>query len=352
LSGARIASKKATMALPLLTPPRHDAPSVDEELRALLARVRQIELTTRRAVNATAQGAYHSRYKGRGMAFSESRAYQPGDDPRSVDWNATARRSQAGDELYVKQFVEERELTLLLAVDLSGSMGTGSRARTKRQVAAEAAALLAFSALKNHDNVGLVAFTDRTELLVRPKRGRGHVLRLLREILAARPQGRGTDLVSALETVGHLSRKRAIVALFSDLLLPAPVASAADGTASKTTATTTETPAPERRTGVARAFSTLARRHDLLVIEVHDPLESALPNAGLVAVRDPETGRPALVDSGDARVRAAYAARAASDRADVRALLDRAGVERVTVSEADAVSALTRFLRRRHRRAA
>lgn len=312
----------------------------ERELRELLKRVRQIELKTRKAVNAAGQGAYHSRFKGRGMAYSETRAYSPGDDPRSVDWNATARRSDAlagsGHELFVKQFVEERELTVLLAVDLSGSMGTGSRARTKRQIAAEAAALLAFSALRNNDKVGLVAFTDRIEVLVRPKKGRGHVLRLLREILAARPQGTGTNLVAAVETVTHLSKQRAIVALISDLRQPqAPSTKAASALGP-----------------LEKPLKVLARRHDLIAIEVEDPIESTLPDAGLVSVRDPETGAVALVDTSDPRVRKAYAERAATERQKVRGALEMLGVDRVIVTERESAAALVRFLRRRARKAA
>ena len=301
--------------------------SADEELRALLKRVRQIELKTRKAVNAAGQGAYHSRFKGRGMAFSESRAYVAGDDPRHVDWNATARRGEsAHGELYVKQFVEERELTVLLAVDLSGSMGTGSRSRTKRQIAAEAAALLAFSALRNNDKVGLVAFTDRVELLVRPKKGRGHVMRLLREILALRPRGTGTDLAAAVEVVTHLSKQRAIVALVSDLHL---------------------TPAGLEK--AARPLRVLATRHDLVAIEVEDPIEVELPDAGLVSVVDPETGRAALIDTSDRRVRETYKARMAAERAKVRGALDKLGVDQVRVTDRESANALVRFLRRRAR---
>lgn len=306
-----------------------DEMTPDEELRALLKRVRQIELITRKAVNAAGQGAYHSRFKGRGMAFSESRNYADGDDPRHIDWNATAR---SGADLFVKQFVEERELTVLLAVDLSGSMSTGSRARTKRQIAAEAAALLAFSALRNNDKVGMVAFTDRIELLVRPKKGRGHVLRLLREILATKPKGKGTNLVAAVETVTHLSKQRAIVALVSDMLLGGTGASSL---------------------GVLeRPLKVLARRHDLIVIEVEDPLEAVLPNAGLISVDDPETGKRVLVDSGDARVRKIYAERAAAERARTRLALEKLGVDRVTVTDQESSQALVRFLRRRARKAA
>lgn len=314
--------------------------SPDQELRALLKRVRQIELKTRKAVNAAGQGAYHSRFKGRGMAYSETRAYAPGDDPRSVDWNATARRSDprsgSGHELFVKQFVEERELTLLLAVDLSGSMGTGSRARTKRQIAAEAAALLAFSALRNNDKVGLVAFTDRIELLVRPRKGRGHVLRLLREILATRPVGAGTDLAAAVETVTHLSKQRAIVALISDFRQ-------------------TSAPAVEAASALGpleRPLKVLARRHDLIAIEVEDSLEGLLPDAGLVSVRDAETGRVVLFDTSDPAVRKAYAERGAAERRKIRSALESLGVDRVVVHEQESAAALVRFLRRRARKAA
>jgi uncharacterized protein (DUF58 family) len=307
--------------------------SPDEELRALLKRVRQIELKTRKAVNAAGQGAYHSRFKGRGMVFSESRAYVAGDDPRHIDWNATARRQDpraghGGTELFVKQFVEERELTVLLAVDLSGSMSVGSRARTKRQIAAEAAALLAFSALRNNDKVGLVAFTDRIELLVRPKKGRGHVLRLLREILAARPKGTGTNLVAAVETVTHLSKQRAIVVLVSDMMLAGTLGA------------------------LEKPLRVLARRHDLIVVEVDDPIEGELPNAGLISVEDPETKKRVLLDSGDARVRAAYKERAAAERARVRTSLEKFGVDRVSVTDQESAAALVRFLRRRARKAA
>lgn len=304
-------------------------PGADEELRALLKRVRLIELKTRKAVNAAGQGAYHSRFKGRGMAFSESRAYVAGDDPRHVDWNATARRGSGeldAGELFVKQFVEERELTVLLAVDLSGSMGTGSRSRTKRQIAAEGAALLAFSALRNNDKVGLVAFTDRIELLVRPKKGRGHVMRLLREILALQPKGKGTDLAAAVEVVTHLSKQRAIVALISDLHAT-----------------------PEGLEKAARPLRVLATRHDLVAVEVEDPIEGELPDAGLVSIVDPETGRAALVDTSDKLVRSEYKKRMAADRAKVRSALERLGVDHVRVTDRESANALVRFLRRRAR---
>jgi uncharacterized protein (DUF58 family) len=283
-------------------------------------------LKTRKTVNATAQGAYHSRFKGRGMAFSESRSYAHGDDPRHVDWNATAR---TGD-LHVKQFVEERELTLLLAVDLSGSMGVGSHARIKRTIAAEAAALLAFSALRNNDKVGLVAFSDEVELLVRPKKGRGHVLRLLREILAVRPARTGTNLPRAIETVTHLSNKRAIVAVVTDLI--------GVGTATSPLG------------ALEKPLKVLAGRHDLMLLEVEDALERALPDVGLLSVVDPESGRTVLLDTGDARVRDAYAARVLKERTRLRTHIDKLGVDRITLTEDAPERVLTRFLLRRARR--
>jgi uncharacterized protein (DUF58 family) len=315
---------------------------MENELRDLLTRVRQIELVTRKVVNAAGQGAYHSRFKGRGMAFSESRAYAAGDDPRRIDWNATARR---GDELYVKQFVEERELTLLLAVDLSGSMSVGSRARVKRAVAAEAAALLAFSALRNHDKVGLLLFSDRVERLVRPRKGRAHVLRLVREILATKPQGKKTDLPAAVEVLTHLSKQRAIVALISDLTetgadakTSGPLARAASGGAGLG--------------ALEKPLKVLARRHDLFVVEVEDPLDRELPDVGLVALEDAETGRKIVVDTTDSGVRETYRERLLAERTRVRGALERLGIERVTVTDQESSAALVRFLRRRARRAA
>jgi uncharacterized protein (DUF58 family) len=305
---------------------RHTGPAAaapaDEDLRALLKRVRQIELRARKRVSAATSGAWHSRFKGRGMAFSESRAFADGDDPRHVDWLATAR---SGD-LFVKQFVEERELTLLLVLDVSGSMTTGSRGRLRRALAAEVAAVLALSASRNHDKVGLVAFTDRAERLVRPQKGRAHVLRLIRDALALTGAGR-TALAPALETAQHLTRQRAIVAVISDLVgVEIPL---------------------ER----ARA---LALRHDVVFVEVRDPLDDALPDVGLLGVVDPESGRETVVDTSDARVRAAWADKGRLARQARLAALKAAGVEHVevTVGDDDAVLPLLRFLRRSARRAA
>lgn len=323
--------------------PNMDQGSPDEEFRNLLRRVRLVELKTRKAVNAHAQGAYQSRFKGRGMAFSESRAYVPGDDPRHVDWNVTARSG----ELHVKQFVEERELVLLLAVDLSGSLSFGSRAQQKRQLAAEAAALMAFSALRNHDKVGLLLFTDQVERLIVPKSGRSHVLRVLREILVCQPRRRGTDLAKALEQVGLLSNKRAIVAVISDFMEPMATPHAPSSIFKKPPREPLSTVGAD----MERPLRVLSRRHDLLLFEVEDPLERELPDVGLLAVQDAETGRETLVDTSEPSVREAYRAWVNQERGALRARVAQLGAEHVALRTGeDASRALVRFLQRRARR--
>lgn len=306
-----------------LLPPAASSSSSDDELRALLARVRQVELRAKKKVSASTSGAWHSRFKGRGMSFSESRAFADGDDPRHVDWLATAR---TGD-LFVKQFVEERELTLLLVVDLSASMTTGSRAQLRRQLAAECCAVLALSAGKNQDKVGLVGFTNKAERLVRPAKGRPHVLRIIRDVLALSPTERRTDLAPALEVAGHLTRNRAIVVVISDLVgIPVPL---------------------ER-------LRALSARHDVAVIQLADPLDTELPDVGLLSITDPESGVERVVDTSDARVRAAY--KNAATTAQNKRVIDlrKAGVDHiiVDVSDDDATKPLLQFLRQRARRAA
>lgn len=305
----------------------------EDEFRALLRRVRRVELKTRRALQSHGQGAYLSRFKGRGMAFSESRAYIAGDDPRHIDWNVSARTG----ELFVKQFVEERELLVWLAVDVSGSQAFGSRVLEKRQLAAEAAALLAFSALRNHDKVGLLLYSDRVERVVLPRAGRSHVLRLLRDVLAFVPASTGTDPAAALSHLNRLTKKRAIVAWISDFL----------------PGTEAQRALPAQAGRVLEApLRVLCRRHDVLALQIADPLESALPDVGLVCVRDPESGRSTLVDTSSPRVRAAFAERVAAEEERLSGLLSRVGAERVTLTtHEDASRALVRFLERRARRA-
>ncbi len=252
----------------------------------LIRKIRRIEITTRRAVQDTLAGGYHSVFKGRGMAFSEGRPYPPGDEIRAIDWNVTARMG----EPFVKVFNEERELTALIAVDRSASQDAGLSAQAKAEVSAEIAALLVFSALENGDRAGLLLFTDRIERYVPPRRGKKHGLRLITEALAFRPRGRGTDIAAALEHLSTAQRRKAVVFVVSDFLA----------------------------SGYEQALAVLGRRHDVVPVVVSDPVEERLPDLrGLWPVADAETGETVLVDFSDARSRAAYAA-AARERLEAR----------------------------------
>ena len=249
----------------------------------LIRKIRRIEISTRRAVQDTLAGGYHSTFKGRGMAFSEVRQYQPGDEIRAIDWNVTARIG----EPFVKVFVEERELTALIAVDKSASQDAGLSAQAKAEVAAEIAGLLVFSALENGDRAGMVLFTDRVERYIPPRRGTKHGLRLITEALAFKPEGRGTDLAGALGHITRVQRRRAVVFVVSDFLAG----------------------------NYERALAVCARRHDLIPVVVSDPLEDRLPELrGLWPLTDAETGQTVLVDLGDRRTREAYAAIATAAR--------------------------------------
>lgn len=287
----------------------------------LVRKIKRIEIRTRHLVEDTFAGEYHSRFKGRGMAFDEVRPYQIGDEVRTIDWNVTARTGT----VHVKRFVEERELTVMLLVDASGSFDFGSEGRWKRDLAAELAAVLSFAATTNDDRVGLLLFTDRVELIVPPRKGRRHVLRLVRELLAFRPEGRGTDIAEALDTVNRLLHRRGIVFLLSDF---------ADDAASYRGAL--------RRT---------ARRHDLVAVELHDRLETEIPDVGLLALEDAETGGRIWIDSSDPAWRADFARRR-DERADaLRAALRDAGADRIQVRGGeDYADALAHFFRRRARR--
>jgi uncharacterized protein (DUF58 family) len=286
----------------------------------LIRKIRRIEITTRRAVQDTLAGGYHSVFKGRGMAFSEVRPYQPGDEIRAIDWNVTARMG----EPFVKVFTEERELTALIAVDRSASQDAGLSPQAKAEVAAEIAALLVFSALENGDRAGLLLFTDRIERYVPPRRGKKHGLRLITEALAFRPRGRGTDIAGAL---GHLStaqRRKAVVFVVSDFLAE----------------------------GYEQALAVLARRHDVVPVVVSDQVEEALPLLrGLWPVADAETGEAVLIDFSDRRSRAAYA-QAARARVERRERIFRKlAVDAVRVRPGDDyVAPLAALFRARARR--
>ena len=241
----------------------------------LIRKIRRIEITTRRAVQDTLAGGYHSVFKGRGMAFSEVRPYQPGDEIRAIDWNVTARMG----EPFIKVFSEERELTALIAVDRSASQDAGFAAQAKAEVSAEIAALLVFSALENGDRAGLLLFTDKIERYVPPRRGKKHGLRLITEVLAFRPSGRGTDIAEALGHLTTAQRRKAVVFVVSDFLAE----------------------------GYENALAVLSRRHDVVPVVVSDPVEEKLPELqGLWPVADAETGETVMLDFADAHTRMAY----------------------------------------------
>lgn len=287
--------------------------------KEILRKVRRIEIRTNRVVNETLAGRYHSVFRGRGMEFSEVREYQPGDDIRTIDWNVTSRMGHP----YIKKYVEERELTVLLAVDCSASDRFGTTAQTKGEVAAEVAALIAFTAIKNNDRVGLLMFTDEVELFLPPAKGVEHVLRVVRELLIFKPQRLGTDLALGLDRVNHLVRKRAVVFLISDYL----------------------------DSGYERQLRLTARRHDLIAVTLDDPREAELPALGLLRLTDAETGREMVIDTARRSVRRAFA-QAARQRHEARAeLLRRAGVDRVGIrTDRPYEQPLLQFFRRRQRR--
>ncbi len=287
--------------------------------RDLVRRIRRIEIGTRRAVNAGLAGQYHSVFKGMGMVFSEVRQYQPGDEIRTIDWNVTARLQAP----YVKVFTEERELTVMLLVDLSASGDFGSTERSKAEVIAEVSALLAFSAIKNNDRVGLLIFTDRVERFIPPKKGRRHVLRVISEILAFEPVGRGTSISLALDFHLKLMKRTAVTFLVSDFL----------------------------DDGWEKPVGLCGRRHDLVPIVICDPLEESLPRLGIVCAKDAETGSPIHVDTSSERVRRAYEAAARRRREAREKVMRREGLDWIEVrTDADYVRPLVRFFKARARR--
>ena len=286
--------------------------------RELMRIVRRIELRSARAVDTRLSGAYHSVFKGRGVAFSEVRKYQPGDDVAAIDWNVSARMN----ELHIKQFTEERDHTVLLLVDCSASSGFGSGARAKREVAAEVAAILALAAVKNNDRVGLVMLSDQIEYVLRPRKGRRHALRLVCDLLAHQPHSRGTDLRVGLDYVGQASRRRALVFVISDFL-------ASDW---------------ERSLRVTR------KRHDVVPVVVTDPMEEVFLDLGLVTVEDLETGQLLEFDSSGPEARR-YARRVAEMRAERARTFKRCGVDTIDiVTDRPYQQALVGFFRERERR--
>lgn len=291
------------------------------DTKELLKKVRAIQIKASRLVNDVLAGEYSSVFKGRGMEFDEVRQYIPGDEIRTIDWNVTARTGIP----HVKRFVEERELTVILLVDLSSSGRFGTVHQLKSEIAAEICALLAFSAIRNHDKVGLILFTDRVEKYVPPKKGKKHVLRVIRELLDFRPQGGATDIGMALEYLTRVSRKRAVVFLLSDFLDD-----------------------PE---AFEKPLKLAGRRHDVISITVGDPREAELPNLGLLELEDMETGESMVIDTRSLMIRSRYreqGARAESARQD---LFRRIDVDQISVrTDRPYIDSVLRFFKMRERR--
>ncbi len=289
------------------------------DTKELMKQVGRLRVITNRMVDQHLTGAYHSVFKGQGIEFDEVREYAFGDDVRSIDWNVTARMGHP----YIKRFAEERELTVIFLVDISGSQCFGSAARTKAETAAEITCLLALSAVKNQDNIGLVLFSDRIEKCIPPRKGRTAAMRLVREVLAAEETPHGTDITAALRFLTSVQKRRAVVFLVSDFQ---------DG-------------------GYENALRVAARRHDIICCPITDPRETQLPAAGLIEVEDAETGRLLLVDTGSAALREHFAREAAEQDAQLHRLFARNHLDRIDLSTArPAIDDVRRLFRRRQRR--
>jgi uncharacterized protein (DUF58 family) len=285
----------------------------------LLKKIRRIEIATSRLAAELLAGQYHSAFKGRGIEFEEVRLYQPGDDVRAIDWNVTAR---AG-EPHVKVFREERELTVMLIVDMSASQGFGTNEQTKRELVTELCATLAFSAIRNGDKVGLLAFTDRIEKFVPPRKGSQHVLRVIRELLAHTPEGDGTDIAGALEYFRHVQRRRCTAFLVSDF----------------------------QDDDWEQSIRVVRRKHDLVAIDVSDRCEAELPNLGLLEMRDAESGDLVTLDSSSPTVRKAWATQAAADAERRLGWMRRHRIDRLPIQTGESfVETLSAFFRRREAR--
>ncbi|MBT3604326.1 MAG: DUF58 domain-containing protein [Candidatus Latescibacteria bacterium] len=285
----------------------------------ILKKVKRIEIRTRNLVNTVFAGEYHSVFKGRGMAFSEVREYQAGDDIRTIDWNVTARMVDP----YVKVFDEERELTVMLMVDASASGDFGTVEQMKGEVGVEICALLAFSAIQNNDRVGLIVFTDEVELFIPPKKGKKHVLRVIRELLYFRPKRRGTDVGAALEYLNRVARRRSVVFLVSDFM--------ADG--------------------YEKALRISNKRHDVVAIALSDPREVDLPDIGIVELEDAETGEGLLVDFGDSEVRRLFTKMATDKTHQREQMFRKVGVDTIAIGMQESYTEpLMRFFKNRVQR--
>jgi uncharacterized protein (DUF58 family) len=295
--------------------------------REILKKIRQIELRTNRLVTETLAGQYHSVFKGQGMNFDEVREYQPGDDVRAIDWNVTARMNHP----FIKKFVEERELTVMLVVDVSGSGLFGSRDQSKRELAAEIASVLAFSAIRNNDKVGLLLFTDEVEKFIPPRKGRSHVLRVIREVLFSEPKRRGTDLVNALEFMGRVLPHKAIAVIISDFISP-------EGGGALPAQTQT-------------ALRMANRRHDVVAVHIADRYELELPALGRLILEDAETGEILEINTGHASSRDAFALRQQKQTGELARQFRSSGIDAIQLRTDEPYSAaLGRFFENREKR--
>jgi len=295
--------------------------SADQLTPEIIQKIRRIEIRTRRLVNDSFAGEYHAVFKGRGMEFDEARQYQHGDEVRTIDWKVSARTGQ----LFVKRYIEERELTVMLVVDLSASGQFGTVDRFKRAIAAELAAALSFCAITNNDKVGLLIFTDRVELYIPPRKGRRHVLRLIRELLAFEPDGRGTDIKLALDTINLILKRKSIIFLVSDFLVPL-----------------------ESYYPVLQVSN---RRHDLIAVTLSDPGEHHLPKVGILTIQDAETGEIQEIDTSNPRIQREFARTINNLMYERERLFRRAKIDQIDVTtDQDYVTPLMDFFERRARR--
>ena len=290
------------------------------QTRELLAKVRKIEIRTRRLVEELTGGAWHSVYKGRGIEFSEVREYTPDDDVRDIDWNVTARMGTP----YIKKYAEERELTVILAVDASASLSFGKTGSTKRDEAAEIAALLALSAIRNNDKVGLLVFTDKTELWLPPKSGKSHVLRLIREMLAFEPESKGTDIGHAMDSLARNLKRKAVIFLISDFITDKPY---------------------------EKQLKVLNMRHDLAAVRITEKMEIDLPKLSMLSLEDAETGEITWFDAASSKMRKLFGKRVEEKRNSVAELFRRAKVDVVELTcGEDPCLPLMNFFRMRKRK--
>ena len=283
---------------------------------ALLKKVRKIEIKTKGLSNHIFAGEYHTAFKGKGMAFSEVREYQPGDDVRSIDWNVTARYNIP----FVKVFEEEREMTVMLLIDVSASGNFGTQEQFKRELATELSAILAFSAIKNNDKVGVIFFTDKVEQFIPPKKGKSHILRIIREVLAFQPTEKGTDIAGALEYFNSVIKKRSICFILSDFM-------------SKE---------------FDRPLKIASKKHDLVALRIHDTREDTLPNVGLVPMQDAETEKMIFVDTSSKKVRDNFAKNRLKATEKLRKLFPASGVDLIDITTGtDYVKSLINFFKTR-----